>query len=161
MASATSPSAVQTASSSELLRIPVISLAGWFSGDAPSQAAVVSSVADACSRCGFFQVSDHRVPASIVARAWSASRAFFDSPLSNKASAPQTADYPYGYVAMEKEIAGGSLAVADEYGVADRKESFAIALGSSTGASGVPPPRWPPAPPELPEALSDYFYAME
>jgi isopenicillin N synthase-like dioxygenase len=138
--------------------VPVISLKGFFTDDPAQRSAVVARVKDACLRCGFFMIADHGVDMGVVDRAWLACRSFFDAPLAVKEAVPMRDDYPYGYVGLQGEIAGGTY----EYGAADQKESFSICLGPAASPDPrMPAPRWPEGREDFVDAVSAYYREME
>jgi isopenicillin N synthase-like dioxygenase len=141
--------------------VPIISLAGFFSADKAAQDRVVDEIRIACEKCGFFMVRHHGVDPIVVAEAWASCRAFFDSPMDVRTSASQEDGYPYGYVGLQAEIAGGT----HEYGVADMKENFSVCLGpappSGTPDERMPTPRWPTGPASFQPAVTAYYREME
>jgi len=64
--------------------IPTIDLSPLRNGDANARAALAASVADACTRIGFFSITGHGVPEASVQRCFDAARRFFDRPADEK-----------------------------------------------------------------------------
>ncbi len=144
--------------------VPVIDLA---SAAAPGQRAdVAREIARACAEVGFFAISGHGVPRSVVDDAWSAARRFFDLPDAAKRQAMMPRPgYPYGW----SPLAGESLA----YSLGDRrppdlKETYSIGPADITPAPAIQeavdfawaPNIWPSQPPGFKDALLAYYRAM-
>ena len=67
--------------------VPVIDLS------AADEAALAAAVGAASARWGFFQVSGHGIPDTLIERVWAEARAFFALPMAEKravARAPRT-----------------------------------------------------------------------
>jgi isopenicillin N synthase-like dioxygenase len=64
--------------------IPVVDLAGSFSGDAEARRKVAWEIHKACRETGFFYVSNHRVPDALVAAQFEWAARFFALPLAEK-----------------------------------------------------------------------------
>jgi isopenicillin N synthase-like dioxygenase len=116
---------------------------------------VVEQVRAACERIGFFTITNHGVPAEVIAGAWRAARAFFDRPEAEKMALALgdreglTANLPQYYPFQEEALAAG-LGMKTP---GDLKES--IGFGPNDG--GRP---WPAQPAELRPAMERYFTAM-
>ena len=65
--------------------IPVIDLTPFFEGTPEGKALVARQVDDACRNIGFFTVVGHGVDQVVIDNAWTATKRFFDLPVSDKA----------------------------------------------------------------------------
>jgi isopenicillin N synthase-like dioxygenase len=81
--------------------IPVISAGGYLAGRPGALAALARQVHDALSGIGFFILVDHGVPASLIARMFSAARQLLDLPLAAKL-AVKFNEHNNGYVVMDR-----------------------------------------------------------
>ena len=89
-----------------------------------SRSGSADSIARACEEIGFFCVTGHGVPDSVLRASWRAARDFFDLPLAARMRvAMPYAGYPYGYSPLSGETLARSLGDAAP---PDRKQSFAI-----------------------------------
>lgn len=137
--------------------IPVVDLRRFTHGSEEERAWVGRDVDEACREIGFFVVVNHGVPAGVVRRGWRAMTRFFDLPAAEKALAPQmTADYNYGYSALEGETLSAGHG---ESNAPDLKEMFAT--GPYNPASGIAAPRYPPKPRNFQRAWHEYYVALE
>ena len=69
---------------STLLSVPIIDLASYFAGTAEGKAEVAAKVDEACRSIGFLVITNHGIPAELIARVSQLSRRFFDMPLAEK-----------------------------------------------------------------------------
>jgi isopenicillin N synthase-like dioxygenase len=158
-------------------------------------ASIAAQIARACETVGFFAIVNHGLEekeeeesrsgsrCSVVGRAWTASREFFDLPLEEKLLCKSADEkvYPYGFECSERLNRGKKAATAaaetaaatrqpppekpppEEEGgdgaSADLKETFSI--GPRHPGAGMPPRAFPARPPELRTALESYYEAME
>lgn len=113
--------------------IPVIDLSD------PLEQCVKELVA-ACADWGFFHVINHGIDAALITSLQSASREFFELPLSIKHAASRTLDNPFGY--YDREITKN---------LRDRKEIFDYAPYESTP--------WPSSPTGFQAILEEYGMA--
>jgi isopenicillin N synthase-like dioxygenase len=171
--------------SSQRIIIPLIHLEPWTSQPSPmnpssslegddtatattvTRAEVVQSVESACREIGFFAITGHGVPDTVIQNAWKASRDFFDLPLSVKllSKTDNEREYPYGYEQSERLERGrnnnhAQTATTTTTNRPDLKETFS--MGPSNPQSGMPPRRFPSQlPDEFSRALEGYYAAME
>ncbi|CAB9507350.1 Probable 2-oxoglutarate-dependent dioxygenase [Seminavis robusta] len=155
-------------------RIPVIDLSAW-TQRTPSAGGTTSSdderrgvvelVGKACTSVGFFAITNHGVNSTRLESLWQSARDFFDlpAPVKLQSKTNNETEYPYGYEQSETLVVGKQL----DQGVKsdsllpppDQKETFS--LGPNNPLAGMPPRRFPSQPPELQEALEEYFQEME
>src|SRR6185503_1936270 len=64
--------------------IPIVDLSGGFSPDLRERKKVAWEIHKACRETGFFYVSSHRVPQSLIEAQFEWTRRFFDLPLEAK-----------------------------------------------------------------------------
>ncbi|MEJ1167106.1 2-oxoglutarate and iron-dependent oxygenase domain-containing protein [Variovorax sp. CCNWLW186] len=149
-----------------LLSVPIIDLAPYFAGTAEGKEQVAKKVDEACRSIGFLVITNHGIPAELIARVSKLSRAFFDMPLAEKRKVDRPReDAVRGYSAVGEEGLSYSL---EEAAPGDLKESFSV------GPSNVPaddyhrgpaagphfePNSWPPID-GFREAYEAYFEAM-
>src|SRR3981081_2020736 len=102
--------------------IPVIDIAPLVNGSPEQAHAVASALGNACRDVGFFYISGHGVPPSLIARVFQTSAAFFAGPASIReaASFSGPGDNP-GYI----RLGGEAL---DPGKPSDVKEAFNIGL---------------------------------
>ncbi|MCU1361387.1 MAG: isopenicillin synthase family oxygenase [Ilumatobacteraceae bacterium] len=131
-------------------------------------AAVADAIGAACREVGFFQIIGHGVPVPVIERARRAALAFFDLPLADRmAAARRTPDDAYGYIAIETEALTRSM-VTDEASAADLKATFnagpfdrpTTPVDDAGERWAFAPTPWPPALPELRDALEPYAFEM-
>ena len=60
--------------------LPVISLGEWFSGTEAARQSVAKALYEGATGPGFFYISDHGIPDSLIEGAYAASRSFHDQP---------------------------------------------------------------------------------
>lgn len=78
--------------------VPVIDIAPFLAGDVAGRQRVASELARAAEQIGFFAITGHGVPDSIVDALHEQAHAFFDLPLAEKQRmAPLAPTYPRGY----------------------------------------------------------------
>jgi isopenicillin N synthase-like dioxygenase len=149
-----------------LLSVPIIDLAPYFGGTPQGKAEIAKQVDEACRSIGFLVITNHGIPAELIARVSQLSRQFFDMPLAEKRKVDRPRqDAVRGYSAVGEEGLSYSL---EEAAPGDLKESFSI------GPSNVPnddyhrgpaagphfePNSWPPID-GFREAYESYFEAM-
>ena len=84
--------------------LPVISLQPLYHGGATGLATVARQIGAACRGVGFFYVTDHGIPAALVAETFAAAKRFFDGPDAEKdKTAIFRSAHNRGYVGMRKE----------------------------------------------------------
>jgi isopenicillin N synthase-like dioxygenase len=64
--------------------VPIIDIGPAFIGSAPTRRAIAKEIAGACENIGFFMVTGHRIPRTLVEEADGLSRNFFDLPMEEK-----------------------------------------------------------------------------
>ena len=146
--------------------IPVIDL-GQAKGNRTSRQAVADTIAAACTKTGFFTITNHDVGAKIIAAFWQSANTFFDLPQAEKtaAKAPYVG-YPYGYAPFAKEAL--SLSLGQE-APPDLKESFSMGPlhhpdplpGDPHAAFAYAPTIWPKSRSEMPQIWAGYYREME
>lgn len=62
---------------------------------------VISQVADAATRFGFFQVVNHGIPKTLIAEVWRQARSFFEAPVAEKRQIMRTKENTRGYYDRE------------------------------------------------------------
>ena len=82
------------------IAIPVIDVSG-LDGLQPDRTATVDAIAGAAHDWGFFQVTGHCLPATLVDRVWDETHAFFDLPMATKRTVSRNRDSPLGYYDRE------------------------------------------------------------
>lgn len=153
---------VAMAATGETLResggVPILDFRRFTQGNPAEQAAVAREVDAACREIGFLVIVRHGIAEKILRRGWREIAKFFDLSAEDKALAPQmTADYHYGYSALEGETL--SLGGGEEEHVPDLKEMFST--GPYDSASGIAAPRYPSKPRSFRSAWHEYYVAME
>ena len=148
-----------------LTEIPVIDIASLLHGDAPARAAVAKKIGEACRNIGFFYITNHGVPAELVASVYAEAKRFFEQPAAAKAE-----------IAIEKSachrgyfmLGGENLDPAKQKQSGDLKEGIKIGrdlpathplVASSTPLHG--PNQWPLNLPGWRETMQAYYDAME
>lgn len=136
--------------------IPVIDVSALAGNDAEAQRAVAARMREAAERIGFFYVSNHGVPDTLVERMFATSRKFFALPPEMK-SRVTINDIHRGWLAVgqAKMYAGAKI---------DLKESFlwGLELGADdpdvkAGKKLMGPNQWPDFMPEMRETLTAYY----
>jgi len=143
--------------------VPVVDLEGFFSGGEEGKMRVAKEIGYACENIGFFAIINHKVPKEVVAKAWEASKKFFDLSVEDKNEVAMTKKYPYGYCGFGGEVLAKSA--QNMIAPGDLKESFQICVGpevpEGVTVPGLVKPQWPSKVPEFKEALTAYYRAME
>lgn len=144
---------------------PLIDISTFARGQSAKRT-LAHQVDEICCHTGFMGIVGHGLPAEMIARAWDATRRFFDLPLEQKLEVkmPYTG-YPYGYAPLQTEALAGSLGYTTP---SDLKESFSIGpLDRPSVATGDPevdyrlaPNLWPREPADFKEAWSTYYRSM-
>jgi isopenicillin N synthase-like dioxygenase len=129
--------------------VPVVDLAPLLSGNPEGKRRVAQSVGAACTEIGFFTLTGHGVPETLIARVDAAARAFFDLPAEVKARVKLTAGGA-GYSPLQGEALAATRGEATP---ADLKESFNAGADFEANV-------WPPEPAVLRPAITEYFQAM-
>lgn len=148
------------------MSVPVIDIAPFEASEA-GRRAVSRAIGDVCETIGFFAITGHGVPASVDRDCWTATRAFFDLPLSDRESvAFPHSGYPYGYAPMEWETLASSRG---EVSRPDLKETYSIGPLTHPATPSSDPNEafvysanlWPQGPPGFRTSLEGYYRAME
>ena len=142
--------------------VPIVDLRPWTTPSLYAEEdrqAVVKEIQTACETIGFFGITGHAVPSTVLNEMLGASRAFFDLPSSVKQQYKTNDEttYPYGY--EHSETLSHSKYADQKASVPDPKETFS--MGPYNPDSGMPPRRLPDAPTEMAHALEQYYLAME
>jgi isopenicillin N synthase-like dioxygenase len=139
--------------------IPIIDLDGVRQGDRAATARVAAAIRAACTGVGFFYVTNHGVPAPVIAAAVEQARAFFALPLERKREVSVNARHR-GFNAL-----GDALMY--EAKRPDYKEFYSMGLelpeDDPDVVAGEPlrgPNNWPKGMPEFRAALSAYYEAI-
>jgi isopenicillin N synthase-like dioxygenase len=115
---------------------------------------VVREIAGACRDWGFFQVSGHGVPESVMTGTLAVARAFFTLPREAKRAYLRSVDNPWGD--YDRELTKNAR---------DKKEVFDIgpdALGLQPGEDAFKgSTRWPDEPPRFRSAIHAYVSAAD
>ncbi|MBV8538640.1 MAG: isopenicillin N synthase family oxygenase [Alphaproteobacteria bacterium] len=150
--------------------IPVIDIAGYFSGPPAEKRAIARRIDAACRSIGFLLVSGHGVPDGLVERVHAVSRAFFDLPLEVKQLyRSKNPDVNRGYYALETQAVAYSR--DDRQAPPDFRELYSIKrfefdpadpyYQTPTAQRIFAPNIWPDNLPGFKEALTSYYRAME
>src|ERR1700736_1614765 len=95
-------------------QIPLIDFSGMLGTHAASKACVAAAVRDACIDVGFFYVSNHGVPAELIATMFAQAPRFFERPLGDKMRwHVKNSSHFLGYVAMRDENANPAVGKGD------------------------------------------------
>ena len=152
-----------------LQSVPIIDLAPFFSGRPEGKAEVARKVSQACKDIGFLVITHHQIPAELIQRVSTLTRAFFDLPLAEKRKVDRPSpEMVRGYSAIAEESLSYSL---EESAPGDLKESFSIGPSdvpdedyyhNAIAGSHFAPNVWPPESqlPGFQEAYREYFNAM-
>jgi isopenicillin N synthase-like dioxygenase len=139
--------------------LPVIDVSGLNQGSANAVPQVAAAIRAACMGPGFFYVSGHGVPETVIDVAVAASRGFFHLPAELKALVRANKRHR-GWHAM-----GGALMEGAKN--TDRKEFFSMGLelpeddpSVLAGEALRGPNQWPDFAPALQPAMSAYYEAM-
>ena len=127
--------------------IPVIDVSGLDTGGTEG---VGRAMLDAAERVGFFYIRNHSVPPALVAAVLEVSARFFALPMDQKEAVTVNEGHR-GFIRM-----GGARMTGSQR--PDLKESFVWGL-DAPGPDGIPPNRWPGAPPDLRPTLTAFFDA--
>ena len=130
------------------MSIPTINIAPYLDGS--DKEGVAKQIGEACTTIGFFLISGHGIPLSLIQQVQSHSTTFFDTPLSQKQS--YTAPFGLGYMGQGTENVAATLEEGST--LVDQKESLNLTLP-------VRKEIWPSAPPELAQVCQEYYKAME
>jgi len=125
--------------------LPVIDVSGLFSPDADRRRDVAVALGAACRGIGFFYLTGHNVPGTLLAEMFAASRAFFaQGTEAKRALSIRRSRNNRGYVELGEEQ-------LDPAATPDRKEAFNIGLELAPGDPRMDEPfrgenHWPDLP---------------
>lgn len=134
--------------------IPVIDISALAQG---GEAAVAAQMLAAAEASGFFYVSQHGVPAPLIAQTFALGRQFFSAPAAAK-NAVAVNPWHRGFIRQGE-------AKMSHAAQPDLKESFIWGLHAADAvagpnARGIPPNQWPDFVPHMSGVLGDYFTAV-
>jgi isopenicillin N synthase-like dioxygenase len=148
--------------------VPVIDIAGWFSGDAVERRRVAGLVDEACRGSGFFQIVGHGVDESLRRAIKDVADEFFALPDDEKRRyEPATRDINRGYSGRKSESLAYSTGIARP---PDLAEAFIV--GNDQIVEGDPyfepernrsfaPNLWPAQPERMRDVVWRYFVAVD
>jgi len=111
---ARSPIAAALAERADFDAVPLIDFAAMHTNDAQAKSRVAGQLRDACINIGFFYISNHGVPQSLVDAMFEMAPRLFDLPLSEKMRwHVKRSSHLLGYVAMRDEIANPAAGKGD------------------------------------------------
>lgn len=138
--------------------LPVIDMAGVAGRDSEAMTRAAGQIVDACTKTGFFYVTNHGMPEPVIQRAVDAAKTFFALPEAVKHNAD--AVNHRGYIGMGDAFMKNATR-------SDWKESYVIGLELAADDPDVlagealrGPNVWPEGLPEFRDAFSAYFAAM-
>jgi isopenicillin N synthase-like dioxygenase len=147
--------------------IPVIDIAPFLSGDPAGSRAVAEAVRQACEGIGFFTITGHGVPESLVDRLDADARDFFALPIEEKLKVRKPdGTNPKGFAAMGIKTVGKDR---DPTLRPSLHESFAIGqidvrdepyYRNPAAGTAFTPNLWPKRPADLKPTMSEYYRAM-
>jgi len=147
-----------------LTEIPVIDVTEFLHGTPVARAAIARQIGDACRNIGFFYVTGHDVPASLIAETYAEARRFFNLPAAKKAEiAIEHSACHRGYFST-----GGENLDPTKQKAGDLKEGIKIGrdlaadhplVRANTPLHG--PNQWPANLPGWRETMTAYYNAME
>jgi len=139
------------------VKIPIIDISGYLSGDAQAKEKVVEEIRDACENQGFLQVVGHSVPQELQDRYIAAVAEFFALPLLEKEKVSQTKSKCHrGY----ERLGGQKLDELDENATADQKEGFSVRRDRPLGRFLEGPNQWPEALPHFKDIYMEYYESV-
>ena len=144
--------------------VPAIDFGRFRQGDAAARRAVAGEIGAACRNIGFFYVTNHGVPDTLLAQTFAEARRFFGQPDDIKARiAIENSPCHRGYFAM----GGENLDPAKQTEAGDFKEGLKIGRHLEPDhplvKAGIPlhgPNQWPDGLPGWREAMQAYFDAL-
>ncbi|MCU0565105.1 MAG: hypothetical protein MUF49_00720 [Oculatellaceae cyanobacterium Prado106] len=147
--------------------IPIIDIAPFFTGSAQIKQQLAHQVAIACETIGFFMITGHGLPETVIQGVFEVSAAFFDLPLAAKMAIATPTQVTRGYVAAGGESLSYSL---DQVAPPDLKEFFLMAAEAQAddpyyqapeAGYFFAPNQFPQYPQRFQAVLGDYFHRME
>lgn len=84
--------------STVLDQVPVIDVAELRAdSSAPAARPAIEQIAEACSSWGFFQITNHGIPQTLIDEVWTQTRGFFALPIDTKLEVLRSRDNPWGF----------------------------------------------------------------
>lgn len=140
-------------------RVPVVDVGELVAGGPPAPGSeAIDSIGVACREWGFFQVTRHGIPPTLIASVWEQAHEFFALPSGIKREVMRTHDNPRGY--YDRELTKNTR---------DLKEVFDFGFKPYPELSDSAPPnwtldghnQWPRSLPEFQAVLTAYYAACE
>jgi isopenicillin N synthase-like dioxygenase len=163
------PDAIQldpalTAAKCLVAEIPVIDIAAFLHGTPAARASIARQIGDACRNIGFFYITGHGVPETLIAETYAEAKRFFALPANVKADmAIEHSACHRGYFST-----GGENLDPAKQKTGDLKEGYKIGRDLSADhplvKAGTPlhgPNQWPADLPGWRETMTAYYNAME
>jgi isopenicillin N synthase-like dioxygenase len=125
------------------MNVPVIDIS-----DLRGDSKTLAELDAACREWGFFQVVEHGIDASLIARVHEKIVAFFALPRAEKAQILRTRSNVWGY--YDKELTKNTR---------DWKEIFDVGPAEAEGPVAGAVPQWPAAPPGFEATMTEYMAA--
>ena len=151
-------------------KVPTIDISGFLSGVPEGKARVVAQVRQACEEIGFFLISGHGVPDSLINDIRNVSNEFFDLPLEDK----QKSQLDPSVVGASGFEMMGRTALARSLGNStppDYREGYKISVldvneddpyyTSEEGRKYFPPNVWPAKPARFKSVYEQYYHAVD
>ena len=139
------------------VKIPIVDISGYLSGDESAKRRVAAEVRDGYENQGFLQVIGHSVSAELQDRYLAAVAEFFALPLSEKEKVAQTKSKCFrGY----EHVGGQKLDELDEDATPDQKEGFSVRQERKLGRFLEGPNQWPEALPHFKNVYMEYYDAV-
>jgi isopenicillin N synthase-like dioxygenase len=141
--------------------LPIIDISGLTSASRADRQAVAAAMGNACRRIGFFYITNHGIPNSLIQDTFAQAKRFFDQSLETKLQVDiKKSDISRGYEAIGTQT-------FNEGDAPDLKESFYIGVERDDDDPLVQaktpnhgPNQWPTALPEWRGQMEAYFTAM-
>lgn len=139
------------------IKIPIIDISGYLSGNEASKKRVAEEVRDACENQGFLQVVGHNVSQDLQDRFVDVLREFFALPLSEKEKVSlNNSPCSRGY----ERLGGQKLDELDPDATPDQKESFSVRRHRPLGRFLKGPNQWPEGMPHFKDVYLEYYDAV-
>lgn len=147
--------------------VPVIDLKPYFAGTAAGKAEVARQVNEACVHIGFFKISGHGVPQTLIDDTFAVALKFFDLPEAEKLKSKSASSGARGYHALRTKNLAKTIG---QNNPPDLREQFYIGPLTSRAAEFAHIPGaaefyaeniWPERPAEYKPIFSAYYTALE
>lgn len=138
-------------------KVPELSLRAFTHGGPTERAAFIDALMEGFQYFGFIILKDHAVSRDLLARAYAASKAFFDRPTEEKLRYMAGVDGQRGYTPFGREHAKDAK-------VSDLKEFWHVGREFPAGsplANTYPPNLWPDAPADFRSTFVTLYDALE